>query len=438
MGEYGQVNVSPEQVIRELKALNELPEWCYANQGIVYSLIYQRPFRLGIRGKAVYLILLLLRSRALRKRFYISIARWSLRKMSRRAASFARPDQVSNDVFVGFGAGSEEYLYQGWCQSADVRKIRINQSKPEEFAQLAMPDETCLEESLRQIACRTFDAVEEAQTAGIRERRLLWHTSILSRIGTYVYVLESIRAIPEMTSRISFLSPDVAAFAAIDARGDNKQPVIEFLQHGLLRKSNILPRFDRMMCCTELEGAYAKAVTGCEYRLMPSQGRPYELSDSNVVLFCSNKPGPFFDRTECLSMLTEFRDAIKSAGMEIVIRPHPREPKGFWESHLPEGRIDYTGDSIEAAFRRLKPRAVAAWWSTTLVDALRWGILPVIIKGAPAECLDDLIVPIKEVCVRWPSEADRINRFMSDPSLETEFIQSACTRVFNRDDPYGT
>ena len=118
---------------------------------------------------------------------------------------------------------------------------------------------------------------------------------------------------------------------------------------------------------------------------------------------------------EVVSQLNEF-------GLSVRIRSTPGltglNSENFWREKLVDSDLSLLSCGAHQSFEHLlaqqRPRLVVAWISTTLVDALYEGILPVCLAKDDDPYIEDSLFPLFECCLRWPRDLDTIRVVCDD------------------------
>jgi hypothetical protein len=211
-------------------------------------------------------------------------------------------------------------------------------------------------------------------------------------------------SIPE----IVFLSAATPAFACIDA---GMAPV-EYRQHGLHRKSILMPSFNALKLLTQVEADwYRQYFHDSEIEVLPAQHRVAQHLP--CILIASVYDMPSFDKKKDLERVQSLVLWANQNNLEVIIRKHPREGEGFWETHFTDLQVDTTPDSFKDALMRIKPMFVASWFSTSLVDALLSNVIPVSVMDFGDQHLQDMVFDIPKHCLLWPQSQITMDTLVS-------------------------
>jgi len=114
-----------------------------------------------------------------------------------------------------------------------------------------------------------------------------------------------------------------------------------------------------------------------------------------------------------------------------VIRPHPREERSFWSTHFSGLRVDRSTDQFAACVERWKPLLVVSWFSTSLIDALRLGIAPVLLTEGIAPVLRDVVLPLDKIALTWPGDRTVIETFIQNQTTLLHWVTQRQEEVFS-------
>lgn len=397
----------------QLQNQGEVPHWCLASSATIRAIAGVEAECFGPRGRWFHRLF---------NRLGLSMAScFSLMLIGCAVSSVwwfrcltaARIEQDAQELFIGFGAGPERQMLTRFMLETDARVAHLNQTAPKSLGLVARPG---LFNMFKNCFCDAWILVRslrKARNPVIRENSGKWLVSAAIRFSDYVFFKSWVEALPVRVEGLVFVSADIPAFAALDARNTGRFR-IEYRQHGLLKKSMIFPRFSRVFALNRHEAAHLKKRIPAARVDFPEsatserhKGRP-----SSILLFASIYDSGTFRKHDYVQVLRNVFAWAADKGLRIIVRPHPCESGKFWKGHFPEMPHDETTGGFQDALRHYKPLFVASWWSTSLLDALRAGMAPVLIVNGSESALEDMVYPLRNVTFHW----DR------DESLLTEMI----------------
>ena len=393
--------------------------WIVADSDLLQSLRNQTPLVRGKRGSKLALLFSvtdkdLVFSFLLVIVGCIEFTRLWLRQYKSKQTAYT---SLPNHFFVGFGAGAEEKIYQEYYSNHNSLVGRLDQTDTSTFGSWHR--------------CGYFHGVKELLLATrqvlslinqlpheLKSRRVDLLTFACMRIGLYSYMRAWFTECVNRSNselEFAFLSPDTPAFAAVGLPLTTR-----FLQHGLIRHSLVLPQFKFIEALTADEKRYF------QNRLPWSQVNLVEcpafnqVELSSCVLITS-----IYGSMQLLALIAPFLEWAYSNGLQIVVRPHPKERHEFWEKYEEVGMlsVDRRADSFESSLKRLRPCIVASWFSTTLAESLQYGILPVTVCDPESADITDIVYPFLKRSVQWPKGKARVEDALSDKGEYQKLIQ---------------
>ena len=164
---------------------------------------------------------------------------------------------IPERFFVGFGAGKEDQIYGEYCDERHDSVGRLDQTEPVSFAQWHPVGVIA---GFRSLA-RAVDSARAALAAlppHLTTRYVDFATFVGMRIGNYAYMRAWFAALKanagSLLQEVAFVAADTAAFASVDAG----LPTC-YLQHGMIRRSLLLPNFGRVEALTDDEAEFMAA-----------------------------------------------------------------------------------------------------------------------------------------------------------------------------------
>jgi hypothetical protein len=320
--------------------------------------------------------------------------------------------QYPASLFVGFCAGSEETLFAGYCSEKAAPVARIDQTKVETMGQWH-----------RVGVIQALGALKHSLTlarqgmASLPNEYNPWKLDFLTfvgmRLGYYSFTsawFSQLKANSPEIKEICFLAADTSAFAAV-----NTGQRTRYLQHGMIRHSLILPDFTYVDTTTHYEALhFQQRLPRAKVRLTRLVALPMPRRTFGTVLVAST-----YATHQEMCRILPFLEFAAQLGMNIHVRPHPAEDRSFWQAaDLPSSvRMEDSDISFDAALDRLRPSLVVSWFSTTLVDALYRGLIPVSVSAIDDQNIQDMVYPIIRHCLHWPSDRDQLENVVSDEHI---------------------
>ena len=408
-----------------------LPGWVGADSSVVLAIARGEEPRHGPRGIWLRRLFGLLGASPAGRLALRAVALLSALSSWRRCRRGERAPHAAV-VVVGMGAGAEAGLVREVQETAGGAVAHVDQRDPSTLGKVVCPP---LGHALRtawRAAGGGGRAIRGAGCAEARDHRSLWMASVARRVGAYGFFRAWAEALPSSVERLVFLAMDVAAFAAGDARGGSRLPVLEHRQHGLIRWSLAVAPFDHVIAMSAPEAGRFREG-GNTVVLLPREASssPPEGVSGKALLLASmyDVPGVFL-REDNAPELEGLLSWAGTMGLAPVVRPHPREEGGFWSSRFPSVERDEGASTFADVLARRHPRLVASWASTALLDALAAGRLPVLLPAGAAPILEDMVLPLEEVCLVWPRDRLLFEECLRDPDAYARELRSRWTMAF--------
>lgn len=428
--DYRKIHIG--DLVESLRHQSDIPLWAIASCASIRAIAEGRPEHFGPRGRWIRALFELtgigwLGLQALRLiGLGVVTACWF------KSRGVSRCKSMPGGLFVGFGAGQEKQMFARIGEESGCNVVHLDQTLPSTFAVITRPPLIWLWRRAWDEAARVTRGLRQSNLPEIKEHAQDWLTSIAIRIGTYVFFSVWAEYLPSAIRRIVFISPDTPAFAVLAAaRQSNRKMTIEFWQHGLLRISVVLPKFDKVVALNKPEAEHIRTVTGCPHVVLVSDRVALPLATARpILLFASVYDFVGFSKSNHVELLREVFAWAGRQNLQVIVRLHPCEEEGFWTNFASVVTIDRSGGSFEDCLERLAPKLVVSWFSTALVDALKGGVMPVLITPGSEQALADIVFPLDQIAVKWPEEKSQLESLLSGRVLYREQVMSRQDEAF--------
>jgi hypothetical protein len=414
-------------LVDELNALPTQYQWIFADSALLQAVSQNKPVERGTRGRLLFHMISV--SRRLGVAWVLValvsiiefIRMWSQQRAAKNAVSGEIYEYPAR-FFVGFGAGAEEPLFLKYCVNGVIQTARLDQIN---IASFAVWHQVGFFSGLHRLMNALFVASKalDAISSHYSYWRVDFLTCIAMKAGYSAYMRAWFESLKVKTGasleEVAFLSPDTAAFAAVDAG----LPVC-FLQHGMIRHSLILPALCRAEALTVDEARHMKCRLPLAQVTTHSQWRR-KLDPSlmtKAILIAS-----IYGSTEYMSLIAPFVFWANAKKVPLHVRPHPRENSTYWQSYALAGQVIIAKDDadIYQAIDRLRPRLMVSWFSTAVLNALECGIIPITVCTDDDSYVIDMVYPLFKRCLRWPQDMKTIERLLYDD----EYYVSVLSRL---------
>ena len=396
-----------DEHIRQLYLLPRELHWAIANSGLFHDLfvLKQRPCY-GPRGRIIRTLvgwterytgtLFLIRLVA-----FVQVTRWW---WISGPAKQKLPDQCR--IFVGFGAGPEKEMWQQFRKESAKPAVSLNQTKAATFGCFFRPTLMSLWKEVWFLARRVLDFLGNVTIKQAVLYRKDFITSAVLGMPEYVFYNCWWSGIGvKNISQVVFIAGGLSAHGCLNSGFSQ----VEYRQHGLLRRSGLMPAFPAIKFLTEQERDYYLPFFPETIAEVVSTNIPV-MEHKPVILLASVYDSIKYRKSDDLKVLTDLFDWADRNGMQIIIRKHPKENDNFWHKFFPQSVIDHQHDNFTNALIRLRPMIMATWFSTTIIDALRCNVVPVSICDMNDHHVQDLILNLEEHCLLWADSRELLDQ----------------------------
>ena len=323
--------------------------------------------------------------------------------LARRLPPVVLPESCC--IFVGFGAGPEEQMWLVFEEESGDAAIRLDATKPETFLAYHRPRTCKLFKQIWRSSGEVLPFLSKTKLEPVASNRKDTLAYAALRMGGYILHRTWWEEIEQGSiSQVVFISPDFRAFACIDAGMDG----VEYWQHGLHRKSILMPSFHILKLLTQIEADfYQQYLPRSEIKVLRSKQRVAQHRPCILIASIYEVPG--FYKNQDIARVQSLMRWANQNNLEVIIRKHPKETDSFWQTHFPKLEIDATQDRFEDALMRIKPVFVASWFSTSLVDALLANVIPISVMEPGDQHIQDLVFDLLKHCLLWPQSESVLN-----------------------------
>ena len=289
----------------------------------------------------------------------------------KRKTSKDNPDAF----FVGLSANRNNQIYYDYCRKTAGVVGRLNQFDIRSFTDWCNVN---FQTGIYFLGYSTTLAKNSiaAIPPELVDRQDDFLLNISSKLGYYAFMrswFNSVSRINPCLKEIAFSSQNLASFAAVD---EGLHTI--YFSHGAIGYAELLPAFNEAKVFSNAEMEFAKHrlpdLSVATYKNQIDKLEPSQMFQE--VLICSYPSS----RNKHMTNIITFLDFARAESIKVRVRLHPSENDNvFWHKYQEAGLVSIEGCdiSINDALARLKPRLVLSWGSTTLVDALYNGIIPI-------------------------------------------------------------
>lgn len=414
-----------DELTQKLQEQTDVPAWVVASSSTVLAIADGREEVYGPRGRWFCRLFSILgvtyaAQFALQLIGTIVVTIWWL-----KCIRFSRNKSTAEAVFAGFGAGPEKQMLEKFRAEISCRVAYVDQTKPRSLASVILPDLGRLWKQCRVEARRVIQGLRYSRESIIHGNARHWLISSAIRFSDYVFVKTWAEMLPLQINRLVFISADMPAFAALDAGNSDKRR-IEYRQHGLLRTSIVFPPFKHVISINRHEAQHImKRLPDADVAIIENDIKIERIMNhAATLLIVSTYDSGRFTKQDHVHVIRSIYEWALEQKLRIVVRLHPSEKGEFWQSQFPEIPIDNTTTGFSNALAQIKPLFVTGWWSTCHVDALRAGVLPVLILSGSESALADMVFPLRHLTFHWDRDKGLLTEMISNRVKHQECIEN--------------
>src|SRR5262249_18772201 len=113
---------------------------------------------------------------------------------------------------------------------------------------------------------------------------------------------------------------------------------------------------------------------------------------------------------------TSFIAWAREMNMPVIVRQHPHAPASYWDQWRGALGVEISSDrgDFGTFLDAVRPRFLASWYSTTLLDALGRCVLPITLARNAFE-LSDIIFPVRAIAACWPEDRQLLEALIDQP-----------------------
>lgn len=398
-----------DALARRIQALPAEIRWAYAQQDMIVATAQGVPVRPGPRTARIGLFLkwaakigLDVVAAKLASLMLLAAVRY---RQSRAPATGER-----RHYFVGISALRERELVPQFAAMVGEPAAVVDQRFSGALASIYPPSTMELLRSWRDAARPVFADIASAQGSGLLDRsaRLSYIVRRLHHYAHFLAVFRGLNAVRPGTV-VAFATADLPAYAAV--RAGIKAT---YFPHGFLARSLVLPDFHRVIAFNAPEAGHLRQRLPHASLSPPAfDMRPLEVTRRVAVV------GDYGDK---LGRSRGFIEFCRSMRIDVVVRPHPADRSDYWAQWERVGgvRIDRVG-SFDEFLDRHRPGVMATWYSTTIFDALKRGVLPVTLEADQP----DIVFPFSDVALCWPEQKEEIQAALADDRARRDALNAA-------------
>ena len=203
----------------------------------------------------------------------------------------------------------------------------------------------------------------------------------------------------------------------------NNNIPITFLSHGLLGKFSalIIPNFDILCVFSNFEKKYLEKNYSFK-KIITYQYEQLKYYNSSIIIFLRQSE-KYINKNDLIQII----DYFKLYNYKIYIKEHPKTHFNFLEFYNSKNvTIIDKNDLSYDLFKQISPKFVVGYFSTSLCEALNYGILPISlgnfdefkIKHKKVKITDWTIYPFYKKTLSWKKNLKELDLIINN---ETNF-----------------
>ncbi len=311
-------------------------------------------------------------------------------------------DKEKLNIFIGFGARNEEFLFHKYCIEKKSRVVYADLNRLGatgiRFFRIGL-----VLKFLRN-AIGDISKVVSALPCDYKIKKIEFIVSAVIRLANYAYARAWWRnlVIKNWIDEACFISTDPIAYASV-----YEGVWSIYMQHGLLSKYLPFPDFNEIKTLTYFECDYLQRKYPKALIRFPQNIQTISLKKRKPrVLIASEIRSP-----EDLGLIVPLLADISKLGLTIHIRPIKEEVLLKFLDSLQLNInicVETSTGSFDKILEQLQPCFVAGWVSTALIDALNHGIIPISVVKENDRYAHRMLYPVYRFCLMWPNDQSSI------------------------------
>lgn len=192
-----------------------------------------------------------------------------------------------------------------------------------------------------------------------------------------------------------------------------------YFTHGFQGYALVYPDFSAAYCDNRFEAEHLeRRLPGCAVTVTREPSGPIKTRRLAAI---AGTVCEIWRHELCRSFIAWAR----ASDIPVVVRRHPQDTSGYWDEWRGVTGVSIAdGDGeLESFLDAYRPRLLATWVSTALLDALAKGVVPVTVDRQDVEVVDT-VYPIRRMSLRWPEEKDVVEVLVDDEAACDAFVRN--------------
>lgn len=415
------------QFVNKLQTQTSIPLWSIANESVIYACATENPPLFGPKTKFINQILKISYHCKMSDIVIFMVGLIKVISLWRQVKS-TKINQYNTvkRIFAGFGASSEEFIYNDYIHESNDPTLRVNLVTNVGLSELGCPKLWLVILDLMKNSFGFTAKIKKAPSE-ISLNAVSFLTVCALNIGVFAFYKHYWRIAKSCNvTEVAFLALDIPVFAAVEA-GINTV----YLQHGLMSLCMLFPKVNRIEVLTLEEKNYLRKCFN-NIQIIKLHNNKKIIQDNNPILMVLSLNVFKEERLQTSRPLIQL---AAEHGMKIVLRPTIKANESelkFLHQHFPNAIMDDFTSSLEKSFEKWQPRFVAAWSSTGLALALDYNCLPIsFYEPHDNEVWDNMIYSMRKRVLFWSRDSDLIKNAIQSKDVYTSQLDQLCNFNFD-------
>ena len=195
-------------VAYQLQRQTDIPTWMVASSSVIQSITNSNPVEFGPRGKVLHKIFTFIGTSFFALQFIRILGLSLCLSWWIKSCSFKKAESKAVNIFIGFGAGSENEMFRRFIHENPDKAVYLNQTVPTSFAKVTRPSLLTLVKNIWKESRQVITSLNSTNIFFISNYAIEWLTSISIRFSAYVFYKSWTFSLNEQVKRFVFISPD--------------------------------------------------------------------------------------------------------------------------------------------------------------------------------------------------------------------------------------
>lgn len=324
-------------------------------------------------------------------------------------------------VFVGIHALREPALMRQFGELQGRSVLHLDERGLDDFyrhGRVTWPD---LWREMRMVWREVWDHLSQAQPSVLSKKYVL--AFFLMRGHSFAFLRAWFRNYLRQADAAPVVACSAASYVCHAPVAAGAQTI--YMLHGFQRHSIVLPDFAQCICFAGFEAAHLRRrLPECNVTLMSERARQIETCRVAAIA------GSY--ETDGSDLIRPFIDWARRNSLPVIVRKHPADHSTYWDQWrgVDEIEIVEAEGSFNQFLEDVRPRFLACWYSTALLDGLLKGIVPVTVMRGNSQSMD-IVFPFRDISLCWPEDEKLAQALLDDAASRASFISRKYSYVMS-------